>query len=86
MKMQDLYREYKRTAEEYDRLDQMLEADWENEELEAQVDRYYEETYYPAFRELVDEVKEKTNCGETIARFMIENPKFEELMNQYIVD
>lgn len=84
--MQDLYREFKKASEEYDRLDQMLAADLENEELEAQVDSYYEGTYYPAFRALVDEVKAKTGASEPIARFMIENPKFEELMNQYIVD
>lgn len=85
MKLQNLYNTFKAAAKKYDELDQAFENDFENEELEQELDSYYEDTYYPAFTNLLNELMKLTGCDRATAHKMIESKEFENMMNCKII-
>lgn len=79
--MKKAYNEYKRLSAENDKIMEAWENDIENEELEKAFDNSYK-AYYKAFENLIKAIVVETNgkISEEIARLMITNSKFEQLM------
>lgn len=82
MKIKELYLKYLEASKEYQELYERFGNDFENEELEAQLDNYYENNYYPAFTKLIDQVNIETGIEKRIIRKMIDTKEFNNLMNR----
>lgn len=80
MKIQKLYKAFKKAEAEYLLLDEKLDADWLNEELHNQADKYYEKVYHPAFVALIKEVQNLTGLPKSAAVKVIESADFEEMI------